>query len=63
MDGNLTEAELRVATPSPAFVVYDLHGNVVSSATPPVLPDGVHGCFVDRWDNGRRVQRFRVVGD
>jgi DNA-binding beta-propeller fold protein YncE len=48
---NLTETELRVATPSPAFVVYDLAGNVVNSATPPVLPDGVHGCFVDRWDN------------
>jgi DNA-binding beta-propeller fold protein YncE len=48
---NLTETELRVATPSPAFLVYDLAGNIVNSATPPVLPDGVHGCFVDRWDN------------
>lgn len=48
---NLTETELRIGTPSPAFLVYDLDGDVVDSATPPVLPDGVHGCFVDRWDN------------
>lgn len=48
---NLTETELRVASPSPAFIVYDLAGNIVRTATPPVLPDGLHGCFVDRWDN------------
>lgn len=48
---NLTETELRVATPSPAFVVYDRKGEVTHSATPPVLPDGVHGCFVDHDDN------------
>ena len=43
--------EQRNAAPSPAFVVYDLAGNVVRSATPPVLPDGLHGCFVDHRDN------------
>jgi NHL repeat len=48
---NLTETELRVASPSPAFIVYDLAGNIVRSGTPPVLPDGLHGCFVDRWDS------------
>jgi NHL repeat len=48
---NLTETELRIATPSPAFVVYGRKGDVVASATPPLLPDGVHGCFVDHEDN------------
>jgi hypothetical protein len=48
---NLTDTELRIGTPSPAFLVYDLAGDVVDSATPPVLPDGVHGCFVDHRDN------------
>ena len=48
---NLIDTEQRNATPSPAFVVYDLAGNVVNSATPPVLPDGLHGCFVDHRDN------------
>jgi DNA-binding beta-propeller fold protein YncE len=48
---NLTETELRIATPAPAFIVYDTEGRVVHSATPPVLPDGVHGCFVDHRDN------------
>lgn len=48
---NLTDTELRVASPSPAFLVYDVAGNVVNSATPPVLPDGLHGCFVDHDQN------------
>ena len=48
---NLIDTELRSAMASPAFVVYDVEGNVVHSATPPVLPDGVHGCFVDHRDN------------
>lgn len=48
---NLTGTELRVASPSPAFLVYDRAGNVVHSATPPVLPDGLHGCFVDHAQN------------
>lgn len=48
---NLTETELRVASPSPAFIVYDRAGKVVNSATPPILPDGLHGCFVDHQDN------------
>jgi DNA-binding beta-propeller fold protein YncE len=48
---NLIDTEQRNATPSPAFVVYDPAGNVVASATPPVLPDGLHGCFVDHENN------------
>ncbi|HBY98046.1 MAG: hypothetical protein M5U01_29000 [Ardenticatenaceae bacterium] len=48
---NLTAKELRVATPSPAIIEFDPAGNVVNSATPPVLPDGLHGCFVDYQDN------------
>jgi DNA-binding beta-propeller fold protein YncE len=48
---NLIDTEQRNAAPSPAFVVYDLAGNVVRSATPPVLPDGLHGCFVDYQNN------------
>lgn len=48
---NLTDTELRVASPSPAFLVYDKAGDVVDSATPPVLPDGLHGCFIDHQQN------------
>jgi sugar lactone lactonase YvrE len=48
---NLIDTEQRNAAPSPAFIVYDLAGSVVASATPPVLPDGLHGCFVDHQDN------------
>jgi DNA-binding beta-propeller fold protein YncE len=48
---NLTDTELRVASPSPAFLVYDRAGNVAHSATPEILPDGLHGCFVDHEDN------------
>jgi DNA-binding beta-propeller fold protein YncE len=48
---NLIDTEQRNATPSPAFLVYDLAGDVVASATPSVLPDGLHGCFVDHQDN------------
>jgi DNA-binding beta-propeller fold protein YncE len=48
---NLIDTEQRNAAPSPAFIVYDSAGNVVASATPPVLPDGLHGCFVDHQDN------------
>jgi DNA-binding beta-propeller fold protein YncE len=48
---NLTDTELRVASPAPAFLVYDTSGKVVRSATPPVLPDGLHGVFVDHHDH------------
>lgn len=48
---NLTATERRNASPSPAFVVYDRAGEVTASATPPVMPDSVHGCFVDSDDN------------
>lgn len=44
---NLTDNEQRGATPSPAFIVYDTEGNVVDWATPPVLPDSLHGLVVD----------------
>ncbi|MGH3504511.1 MAG: hypothetical protein ACRDQA_26965 [Nocardioidaceae bacterium] len=48
---NLTPTEQREAAPSPAFIVYDRDGGVANSATPPVLPDGLHGVFVDFEDN------------
>jgi len=44
---NLTDKELKEAMPSPALIEFDPEGNVVNSATPPVLPDGLHGIFVD----------------
>jgi len=48
---NLTAKELRVGQPSPAIIEFDPNGNVVNSATPAVLPDGLHGCFVDYQNN------------
>lgn len=48
---NLTDTEKREATPSPAFIEYGRDGRVANSATPPVLPDGLHGVFVDSEDN------------
>jgi hypothetical protein len=48
---NLIDTEQRNASPSPAFLVYNRAGRVVNSATPPVLPDGLHGCFVDYQEN------------
>ncbi len=48
---NLTDKERKEAMPSPALIDFDPEGNVVNSATPPVLPDGLHGVFVDFQDN------------
>jgi hypothetical protein len=44
---NLIDTEMREATPSPALIEFDEDGNVANSATPAVLPAGLHGCFVD----------------
>lgn len=48
---NLTEKEQRAASPSPALMEFDAKGVLVNYATPPVLPDDVHGCFVDHEGN------------
>lgn len=48
---NLTAKELRVGQPAPVVVEFDPEGNVVAGWTPPVSPNGVHGCFVDHQDN------------
>lgn len=48
---NLTAKELRVGQPAPIVVEFDPAGNVVAGWSPPVTPNGVHGCFVDHEDN------------
>lgn len=48
---NLTAKELRVGQPAPIVVEFDPKGNVVAGWSPPVTPNGVHGCFVDHEDN------------
>lgn len=48
---NLTETELRVGVPAPSVIEFDPEGNVVNAWTAPVMPDGLHGCFVDHEDN------------
>jgi hypothetical protein len=53
---NLTEKEGRMvregeAAPSPAVIEFDQKGDVVNSWTAPIMPDGLHGIFVDFEDN------------
>jgi hypothetical protein len=48
---NLTEKELRVGQPSPAVIEFDPDGTVVNAWTPPVLPENLHGCFIDHEGN------------
>jgi hypothetical protein len=49
---NLTAKELRVGRPAPPVIELDARGNVVSSwGDPTILPEGLHGCFVDHEDN------------
>lgn len=43
----LTATETRNFTPSPVFIEYDEHGNIVNTATPEVVPNSVHGVTVD----------------
>jgi hypothetical protein len=49
---NLTAKELRVGRPSPPVIELDTEGNVVRAwGNPEILPNGLHGCFVDHEDN------------
>jgi len=48
---NLTAKELRVGQRAPVVIEFDPDGNVVAGWTPPVSPNGIHGCFVDHEDN------------
>ncbi|HEX6439901.1 MAG TPA: 6-bladed beta-propeller [Candidatus Binatia bacterium] len=51
-NNGLVAPETVVAVPSPPVVEYDPHGNVVNAwGEPAILPNGVHGCFVDYQDN------------
>ncbi|MBI2876648.1 MAG: hypothetical protein HYY20_07185 [Candidatus Tectomicrobia bacterium] len=47
----LTEKELRRGTPAPAVIELSGDGSVLNAWTPPVLPDTLHGCYVDHEDN------------
>jgi DNA-binding beta-propeller fold protein YncE len=48
---NLTDKERRVGRPAPAIIELDPEGNVVNAWTPDVVPDGLHGCFIDHEQN------------
>jgi hypothetical protein len=48
---NLTDKELRVGQPAPGVIEFDADGNVVNAWTPPVMPDNVHGCYIDYQGN------------
>jgi DNA-binding beta-propeller fold protein YncE len=48
---NLTETEMRVGVPAPSVIEFDVEGNVVNAWTAPVMPNGLHGCFIDHEDN------------
>jgi DNA-binding beta-propeller fold protein YncE len=48
----LVAPETVIAVPSPPVVEYDRHGNVVNAwGEPAILPNTIHGCFVDYQDN------------
>ena len=48
----LVAPETVIAVPSPPVVEYDRHGNVVNAwGNPEILPNTIHGCFVDYQDN------------
>jgi len=48
---NLTDQEKAVGQPSAAIIEFDPQGNVVNSWTPDVLPDNLHGVFIDYQSN------------
>ena len=51
-NNGLLAPDTLVAVASPPVVEYDQHGNVVNAwGEAAVLPNGVHGCFVDYQDN------------
>jgi NHL repeat len=48
----LVAPETVIAVPSPPVIEYDRHGNVVNAwGDPAILPNSIHGCFVDYQDN------------
>ncbi len=50
--GNLVSPETVVATVAPPVIEFDKDGNVVNAwGDRNVLPNGIHGCFVDYQDN------------
>jgi sugar lactone lactonase YvrE len=50
--GNLTSQDGTTSIPSPPVLEYDPDGNVVRAwGDRAVLPNGIHGCFVDYQDN------------
>src|SRR5678815_3563510 len=50
--GNLLDNEVAKGTPAPPVMEFDSDGNVVAAwGNRNVLPNGIHGCFVDYQDN------------
>ncbi|MGH9438277.1 MAG: hypothetical protein ACRD22_10375 [Terriglobia bacterium] len=50
--GNLTVHEQRIATVAPPVIEFDPEGNVINSwGDRKVMPNGLHGCFVDYLGN------------
>jgi hypothetical protein len=50
--GNLLDNEVVKAVPAPPVIEFDADGNVVAAwGNRDVLPNGIHGCFVDYQDN------------
>jgi DNA-binding beta-propeller fold protein YncE len=48
----LVAPETVIAVPSPPVIEYDRHGDVVNAwGNPDILPNSIHGCFVDYQDN------------
>jgi NHL repeat len=48
----LVAPETVIAVPSPPVIEYDRQGNVVNAwGNPDILPNSIHGCFVDYQDN------------
>jgi hypothetical protein len=48
----LVAPETVIAVPSPPVIEYDRQGNVVNAwGNPAILPNSIHGCFVDYQDN------------
>lgn len=51
-NNNLVSPETVIAVASPPVIEFDREGNVVNSwGNPAVVPNGLHGCFVDQQDN------------
>ena len=48
---NLTDKEKAVGQPSAAMIEFDPDGNVINAWTPDVLPDNLHGVYIDYQSN------------